>query len=489
MIDIQHSIHYNNRYNHQPCFRIKNFHSKRCTASHFGCSRIIPIVTNICVTIVSLIILSIFILDIPYISNKFFGNCVVQASLSSISLSSFSLIQQQKRYRSVPFHIFHTRCSSNSIVTINIPSFISQPKLFQYRFYRYHTIVTQRITGSVSSTAGKSIDTISRRNILQKFWIGTLPYHCRSTSSSSASRDSYNMNQNELIHRLQQSNVIRSPKVIQVMQQVDRKYYYHNNQASIHSSGTSSTTYQDAPNAIGYGQTISAPHMHAYALEEIISHFEKYRNNKDDEGNRKMIKMLDVGCGSGYVTACFGRLLQNHPSHGQMQSISDVTSRADNILGIPGYVYGIDIFPELVELTRQNIMKYDSDLLQPPKQLSETTSPIITLSCCNGWDGLPQYAPYDIIHVGAAASSIPTKLLQQLHPQYGLCIIPIGSPSSSSQILYKIIRHSPSTSSSNTNPNTTSSISTSGLDPNEYQMTELLGVRYVPLITQLPKHY
>eukprot|EP01050_Picozoa_sp_SAG11_P034981 SAG11_NODE_12596_length_695_cov_1.080537_1_plen_107_part_10 len=45
---------------------------------------------------------------------------------------------------------------------------------------------------------------------------------------------------------------------------------------------------------IGFGATISAPHMHAYALEWL--------SDRLKPGS----KVLDVGCGSGYLTACFG---------------------------------------------------------------------------------------------------------------------------------------------------------------------------------------
>ncbi len=38
------------------------------------------------------------------------------------------------------------------------------------------------------------------------------------------------------------------------MLKVDRKYYAHKN------------SYIDSPQSIGYGVTISAPHMHGYAL-------------------------------------------------------------------------------------------------------------------------------------------------------------------------------------------------------------------------------
>lgn len=68
---------------------------------------------------------------------------------------------------------------------------------------------------------------------------------------------------------------------------------------------------------IGYGATISAPHMHEFALAELI------------EFVRAGGKVLDVGSGSGYLTTCFA------------------------ILGAE--VIGIDHIPELVDFAKRNI--------------------------------------------------------------------------------------------------------------------------------------
>ena len=58
--------------------------------------------------------------------------------------------------------------------------------------------------------------------------------------------------------------------------------------------------YSDRPQSIGYSATISAPHMHAYALEIL--------HEKLKEG----AKVLDVGSGTGYLTACFAVMVQLH---------------------------------------------------------------------------------------------------------------------------------------------------------------------------------
>ncbi len=59
----------------------------------------------------------------------------------------------------------------------------------------------------------------------------------------------------ELVTNLRNAGIIKSEKVYQSMVSVDRKFY-----APV-------APYEDSPSPIGWNATISAPHMHAYALE------------------------------------------------------------------------------------------------------------------------------------------------------------------------------------------------------------------------------
>jgi len=63
-----------------------------------------------------------------------------------------------------------------------------------------------------------------------------------------------NKSQKDLVQALVSNGIIKNPNVASIMELVDRKFY------APHFS------YQDSPQGIGYSATISAPHMHAYAL-------------------------------------------------------------------------------------------------------------------------------------------------------------------------------------------------------------------------------
>jgi protein-L-isoaspartate(D-aspartate) O-methyltransferase len=205
-------------------------------------------------------------------------------------------------------------------------------------------------------------------------------------------------NQREMVDRLMQAQIIKSQAVKEVMNEVDRQHYIPQN------------PYQDAPQGIGMGQTISAPHMHAHVLEEILPSVQSSK--------REVVKILDVGCGSGYLTATFGRWFKPADGHDSSRSI----------LQRKGLVYGMDIQSNLVFLTQRNIQAGDSDLLK---------SGTVQLKVGNGWEGWSEAAPFDAIHVGAAAAEFPVELARQLTVN-GILIVPVG-PNGGTQYLYKVV--------------------------------------------------
>ena len=179
----------------------------------------------------------------------------------------------------------------------------------------------------------------------------------------------------ELISNLSSEGLIKSPLVAKAMSLVDRANY----------CADPTTAYQDSPQSINYGATISAPHMHAHAVENLLPLLEK-------PGAR----VLDVGSGSGYTMAVFWHIVRPHK----------------------GTVVGIDHIKQLVDWSVHNLKK---DQLAAPLDQGEIRA--IHGDGRKGWKDL---APYDAIHVGAAAPTMPQELIDQLNKP-GRMFIPVDS--------------------------------------------------------------
>jgi protein-L-isoaspartate(D-aspartate) O-methyltransferase len=142
--------------------------------------------------------------------------------------------------------------------------------------------------------------------------------------------------------------------------------------------------YEDHPLPIGDGQTISQPYIVALMLEAL----ELTPNDK----------VLEVGTGSGYVTALLADLarevvsIERHPS---------LAESARNLLTVLG-------------LRNVHVITGDGAL------------------------GRPDSAPFDAILVSAAALSLPPTLPAQLR-EGGRMIIPIGSSNSQQLQFIRIV--------------------------------------------------
>lgn len=131
--------------------------------------------------------------------------------------------------------------------------------------------------------------------------------------------------------------------------------------------------YADYPLPIGWGQTISAPHMVAIMCDLLDIH----------DG----MKVLEIGAGSGYHAAVMA------------------------VLAGSGHVYAVEVIEGLAKFARENL-----------KKAGITNVTVIT---GDGSLGLPEYAPYDRINVACAAPDVPDTLTDQLNSG-GKLIIPVG---------------------------------------------------------------
>ncbi len=143
--------------------------------------------------------------------------------------------------------------------------------------------------------------------------------------------------------------------------------------------------YEDYPLSIGYGQTISAPHMVGImcSLLEI----------------EKGMKILEIGGGSGYHAAVLAELT-----------------------GPYGMVYSVERVTELAEFARQN--------------LTDAGYKNVVVTTGDGTLGLSEHAPYDCITVACAAPAVPQPLVDQLK-RGGRMTIPIGKYTQELYLVHK----------------------------------------------------
>lgn len=196
------------------------------------------------------------------------------------------------------------------------------------------------------------------------FVCGYTSYSCllEMTSSSKSMLD--------LVASLISRHRLTSPRTSEVMSQVDRADFVH-----------SSHCYEDRPLPIGFNATISAPHMHAYALDKLEGHL------------KPGAKVLDVGSGSGYLSVCMAVMT-----------------------GPNGRVVGVEHIPELVNMSLRSTAKHHNDLIESQR---------LRIVHTDGRQGWPAGGPYDVIHVGAACPEVPRTLIDQLSPK-GRLLLPVG---------------------------------------------------------------
>ena len=168
---------------------------------------------------------------------------------------------------------------------------------------------------------------------------------------------------------------IRDPRILESFLDVPRHRFV--------SRGDARRAYEDHPLAIGSGQTISQPYMVALMTSLL--------DPRPDD------RVLEIGTGSGYQTAILSRLVREVHSVERIESLSRSAGEA----------------------------------------LSEVGCENVVLHVADGTLGLPEWAPYDAILVGAGGPRVPAALVRQL-TDGGRLVLPVGPPDL--QHLHRIVR-------------------------------------------------
>ena len=141
--------------------------------------------------------------------------------------------------------------------------------------------------------------------------------------------------------------------------------------------------YEDHPIPIGEGQTLSQPYIVAIMLEALVLH--------------RSDVVLEVGTGSGYLTALLSQLTRQ--------------------------VYSVERHASLTRTAQATLARLGYNNLE------------VLLG--DGSHGLPERAPFDAIVVSAAAPQIPPPLFEQLR-EGGRMVIPVGpAPAQELQLVHK----------------------------------------------------
>jgi len=145
-----------------------------------------------------------------------------------------------------------------------------------------------------------------------------------------------------------------------------------------------SRAYEDNALPIGFEQTISQPQVVARMIATVLP------------ASGKLAKVLEVGTGCGYQAAVLSQIAVE--------------------------VYSIERIRGLYDKARAN--------------LRQLRLPNVRLAFGDGYQGLPDAAPFDAIVVAAAAPSVPPALVQQLK-RGGKLIIPVGTGNQQLKLIEK----------------------------------------------------
>lgn len=173
-----------------------------------------------------------------------------------------------------------------------------------------------------------------------------------------------------MIERLQ-SRGIEDEEVLHVMASVPRHIFVD--------EALSHRVYDDVSLPIGYGQTLS----NSYTVARMTSLLRAYAPE------RGLGRVLEIGTGSGYQTSVLAHLARE--------------------------LYTVERIGPLQEKARARC------------RLLRLTG--IRFHLSDGHWGWPEYGPYDAILCAAAPEQVPPALIEQLAPDGGVLVLPIGDQS------------------------------------------------------------
>lgn len=167
---------------------------------------------------------------------------------------------------------------------------------------------------------------------------------------------------------------VHDRRVLDALRAVDR--------ADFVPDGATGSAYSDRPVPIPHGQTTSQPSLIASMVEAL-----------ELEGDERV---LEIGTGYGFQTALLAELAAE--------------------------VFSIDRYPRLVEDAQRNLRDagYDGP----------------TLEAGDGYEGMPEHAPFDAIIVSATAPDVPSSLVHQLE-EGGRLVIPVKRGLGESVVVYR----------------------------------------------------
>ena len=230
----------------------------------------------------------------------------------------------------------------------------------------------------------------------------------------------------ELCDNLKRNSILRTPLIEYAFRKTDRKFF-----------DPSPNPYEDKPHSIGCNATISSAHMHALALEAINRSLVPTGAQQGVvTGAFKPKTFLDVGSGSGFVTALLGTIAQSADSAARFSTAAAaIVGLSPSTQAASSKVIGVDVSKALCDQALSNVRASNPALVagaDPTVRFS--TADVFTV------EGLSSLSSplFDAIHVGVAVARPPIALLASLAPG-AEAVIPVQRPDSNEQdlVVYK----------------------------------------------------